>query len=298
MELGHILTYQAKMLQYIVQIIQIELFFQATSQLNNNILTVNYIYFIQIQLIGPNSIILQYLYFLLKSQVQKLYLEIGLNGDIKKKTFIQGFLYLQVFTKITIKNFLVIKSSKLSSVDISQLDRVSLNLEDFIIQDSDIFRFQILIQDPKNINIQNFQIINSKIFDTKRIIAYSFTKKLLIDLSSRQIISLFEILHFLTRKLSFKICNIIIKSFQNAFILKRFDLSYFQSENLASQLKDFLFIQILLHNLATQFYMGLLMYYFQTLILKILLFMKETNILIATICYQKFLLQWQQSLRL
>ncbi|CAD8175337.1 unnamed protein product [Paramecium pentaurelia] len=155
MELGNILTYLKKMLQYNLDYLQIELLFQATSQLNNTILTVNYIYFIQIQLSGPTVQFYNF-YIFCQNLNCKLYLEIVLNGDIKKKTFIQGFLYLQDFIKITIKDFFVIKSS---SIDISQLNRVSLNLEDFIIQDSDsdIYRFQIFIQDPKNININNFQ---------------------------------------------------------------------------------------------------------------------------------------------
>ncbi|CAD8100715.1 unnamed protein product [Paramecium primaurelia] len=105
-------------------------------------------------------------------------LEIVLIGDISKKTFIQSTFSLKDFTKITIKYFLIVKSTKLSSISINQVNRVSVYLENLIIQDSDTYRFQIQINDPLNIKINNFQIINSKIVDTQGIIAYTFSKKI------------------------------------------------------------------------------------------------------------------------
>ncbi|CAD8196278.1 unnamed protein product [Paramecium pentaurelia] len=127
-------------------------------------------------IIPPNSVIFSNL----RRNVFTLqYLELILNGDITKKTFIQGAFYLQDFTKITIKNFQIVKSNKLSSISITQLNRVIVNLQNFVIQDSDTYRFQIKIQDPQNILVNKFQIINSTIVDTQGIIAYSFTKKII-----------------------------------------------------------------------------------------------------------------------
>ncbi|CAD8196346.1 unnamed protein product [Paramecium pentaurelia] len=127
-------------------------------------------------IIPPNSVIFSNL----RRNVFTLQqLEIILIGDITKQTFIQSTFYLEDFTKITLQNFLIVKSTKQSSIGITQLNRVSVNLENFIIKDSDTYRFQIQIKDPLNVQINKFQIINSKIVDTQGIIAYSFSKKII-----------------------------------------------------------------------------------------------------------------------
>ncbi|CAD8210964.1 unnamed protein product [Paramecium octaurelia] len=185
-------------------------------------------------IIPPNSVILSNLR---KNIFTLQQLEIVLNGDITKQTSIQGTLLLQDFSKITIQNFQFVKSSKQTQIAITQLDRVTVNLENIVIQDSDNYKFQFQIKDPQIISIDKFKISNSKIVDTQGIVAYSFSQQITdrfqfqardITLMNSQFTNTQIILQILEDNCNNQIHEITqIKSIKNTFIRSSLFETYF-----------------------------------------------------------------------